>query len=159
MDAMLAGYVIAARQHASNYTRHVFLTQTWDVTYDWEWPSTVYFPYSPVQSVMQVSYTDRSDVVQTLPATQYLVRGTGADSLSYVVPAHNVTWPEVLRIPETIRVRFVAGYGTNPGDVPEAIRTAILLHTEILYDRSPQNHALLESARDALLDPYRVMRL
>ena len=159
MDAMLAGYVIAARQYATNYTRNVFLTGTWDVTFDYGWPSRIDFPYTPVQEVMQVSYTDLNNVVQTLSPTEYLLRGASEDSLPYVVPAHGVTWPEVLSIPETIRVRFVAGYGTNPGDVPEAIRTAILLHTELLYDRDSTSRALLESARDALLDPYRVMRL
>ena len=88
-----------------------------------------------------------------------MLRGSGAESIPYIVPAHDATWPEVLDIPETIRVRFVAGYGTNPGDVPEAIRTAILLHVEQLYDRNPQTGAMLERARDALLDPYRIVRL
>jgi uncharacterized phiE125 gp8 family phage protein len=70
-----------------------------------------------------------------------------------------VTFPETLSIPETIRVRFIAGYGSQLGDVPEPIRTAILLHTEILYDRNPASIALLQAVRDSLLDPFRIVRV
>jgi uncharacterized phiE125 gp8 family phage protein len=110
-------------------------------------------------SVSSITYIDANNVVTTLGSSQYLVRGIGGDNLPYVVPAANVTWPEVLGVPETIRMRFVAGYGTNPGDVPEPIRHAILLHTELLYDRNVQARDLLEQARDDLLSPYRVARL
>jgi uncharacterized phiE125 gp8 family phage protein len=158
-DAMLAGYIIAARQFAEGYTRRVFLSQTWDVTYDYEWPSRIEFPLAPLISVSQVTYTDPDNIVRTLSPTLYLVRGAGHDALPYIDPAHEATWPEVLAIPESIRVRFVAGYGTNPGDVPEPIRTAILFHVELLYDRNPQAKPLLESARDTMLDQYRVTRL
>ena len=162
-DASLAGYIIAARQHAENYCRRALLTQTWDQTFDYDWPyiDGVYrldFPFQPVSSVTQITYTDEDNIVQTLGSTQYLLRGTGGNNIPYVVPADGVTWPTVLYIPETIRVRFIAGYGSNPGDVPEAIRTAMLMHIELLYDRDPQARSLLEDARDTLLDPYRVVR-
>jgi uncharacterized phiE125 gp8 family phage protein len=163
-DALLAGYLLAARMHAENHCRRVFMSQTWDTTFDYDWPQIkneyrLDFPFGPVRSITQVTYTDEDDVVQTLASTDYLLRGTGEDNLPYIVPAYDVTWPTVLDIPETIRVRFVAGYGTNPGDVPEPIRNAILLHTELLYDRNPQSRSLLEDARDSLLDPYRIARV
>jgi hypothetical protein len=45
------------------------------------------------------------------------------------------------------------------GDVPEPIRMAILLQAEILYDRNATTKELLEGARNALLDPYKVQRI
>lgn len=163
-DAMLAGYIIAARQYAENYTRRLLMQQTWAVTFDYGWPyigeeTRLDLPVSPVSQVSQVTYVDESGVTQTLAAPQYLVRGVGGTNFPYIVPAYNAVWPVVRAIPETIRVQFVGGYGTNPGDVPEPIRHAILFHVELLYDREPGLRDLLERTRDAMLDPYRMVRL
>lgn len=163
-DAMIAGYVLAGRQYAENYTRRLLMQQTWETTFDFNWPQIgnevrLDLPFSPVSQVSQVTYVDESGVTQTLSPTQYLARGITGTNFPYIVPAYNVTWPTVRNIPETIRVRFVGGYGTNPGDVPEPIRHAILLHVELLYDRDPPSRELLVSSRDAMLDPYRMVRL
>lgn len=162
-DVALAGYLHAARRWAQTYTRRVFNTQTWDITLD-GWPVVagehrIDFPWSPVQSVTTISYVSDAGVTTTLPTTEYLVRGLGTDGLPYIVEAYEKTWPTVRSTPESVTVRFVAGYGSQPGDVPEEIRAAIMLHVEILFDRNPQNRTLLETARDALLDPYRVVRV
>lgn len=163
-DASLAGYIIAARQYAENYTRQKFMQQTWDVTWDGGWPMVggeyrLDLPFGPVASVSQITYLDTSNVTQTLAATEYLLRGSGSDAIPYIVPNYLSTWPAVLDMDQTIRVRFVAGFGSNPGDTPEAIRQAILMHVEILYDRNPQTRTMLQESRDALLDPYRLVRL
>jgi uncharacterized phiE125 gp8 family phage protein len=163
-DATLAGYIITARQYAEAYTRRAFLTQTWDASFDYDWPTVrgcvrLDLPLAPVISVSSVTYTDADSITQTVDSTDYLVRGTGAENFPYIVPDDGVTFPETLAIPETIRVRFIAGYGSQLGDVPEPIRTAILLHTEILYDRNPASMAVLQAVRDSLLDPFRIVRV
>jgi uncharacterized phiE125 gp8 family phage protein len=154
-DPTLAGYILAARQWCEAYTRRLFISQTWDCTFDYDWPCKINLPFAPISSVTQVVYIDETNTQQTLAATEYLVAGT-ADK-PYIVPAYDVAWPTVLSVPETVRVRFVGGYGTSMGDVPEPIRMAILLTVELLYDRTPASKELLESARNSLLDPYKVV--
>lgn len=162
-DAALAGYIVAARRFAQAYTRRVLMTQTWATTFD-EWPTVgcdyrIDFPVAPVQSVSSITYTDENGATQTLAADQYTVHGTGAEGLPYIVPAYDVTWPTLRGVPDAVRVQYVAGYGSQPGDVPEELRIAIMLHTEMLFDRNPQARNLLEESRNALLDPYRVARI
>lgn len=159
-DGLLAGYVLAARRYAEGYTRRAFVTQTWDATFDYRWPTVcgqtqIDLPLPPLASVTYVSYVDGNGVTQTLASNQYRVLTDG--SFGRIVPAQGVSWPTVRGQRNAITVRFVAGW--DPSDVPDEIRTAILLHTELLFDRDPAMQSCLESSRDALLDHYRVVRV
>lgn len=166
-DGLLAGYVLAARRYAEGYTRRAFVTQTWDATFDYHWPTVcgqiqIDLPLPPLASVSYVSYVgDYASyvgdigVTQTLASNQYRVLTDGP--FGRIVPAQGVSWPTVRWQRNAITVRFVAGW--DPSAVPDEIRTAILLHTELLFDRDPAMQSCLESSRDALLDHYRVVRV
>jgi uncharacterized phiE125 gp8 family phage protein len=158
-DAALSGYIFAARMWCESYTRRAFMRQTWNLTIDHDWPDCIDLPLQPVSSVSSISYVDSNGDTQTLAADQYTLTGTGADNFARIVPAYDVTWPDLQCVPDAITVQFVAGYGTFTSDVPDPLRMAILLHVEILNDRNPASVGLLESARNALLDPYRVVRV
>jgi uncharacterized phiE125 gp8 family phage protein len=149
-DASLIGYITAARQWCEGYTRRVFARQTWEFTLD-EWPCRIDFPLAPVVSVSSITYLDADNTEQTLESDQYVLCGVGPDNIPFIVPAYNVTWPSLYSIPEAVTVQFVCGYLP----IPASLKTAILLHTELLFDRNIQNRELIESARNALLDPYR----
>lgn len=134
-DALLAGYLIAARQHVEDYTGRALMTQTWDVFFDGDWPlvwdkSRAYYtqrivlPKAPVQSVT-VSYVDANGATQTLAGSEYQAVTTAA--VAYIVPSYAAVWPTVRDQQNAVTVRIVAGYGSNPGDAPEPIRLAILL--------------------------------
>lgn len=161
-DTLIGKYLLAARRHAESYIRGAIVQQSWDYSIDGRWPficadgkyrNRIELPLHPVASVTSVSYVDTSGVTQTLSPSLYTVHLDG--TVPYIEKAYDATWPDVRDVPEAIIVRFVAGYDS----VPEEIRTAILLHTEILYDRNSNEKALLEQSRDALLDPYRVLRV
>lgn len=159
-DGLLAGYILAARRYAENYTRRAFITQTWDATFDGDWPRergmpAIWLPLPPLASVTSVTYVDDGGQTQTLPSDQYRVLTDG--TFGRIVPADGVSWPTVRRQDNAITVRFIAGW--DAAAVPDEIRTAILLHTELLFDRDPAMQPSLESSRDALLDHYRVVRV
>lgn len=158
-NAMVAAQITAARMWAESYTRRAFINQTWDLKLDYDWPSRIYLPVAPLSSVTSITYLDTAGASQTLASSQYLVRETGSEGIPYIVPAYDVEWPSVYYVPETITVRFVAGYGATAATVPDPIKQAILLHVELLYDRNPVNRELLESARNTMLDPYRLLRV
>jgi uncharacterized phiE125 gp8 family phage protein len=163
-DGLLAGYILAARRFAEGYIRGAIITQTWDAKYDHGWPmvwvrdyckTRIELPLRPVQSVSSVSYVDDNGATQTLSANLYTTH------LDRPVPsidrAYNADWPAVRDVSDAVTVRFVAGY--LPEKVPDEIRTAILLHVESLYDScEPEQKERCESCRNALLDPYKVLR-
>lgn len=162
-DGLIAGYILAARRYAENYTRRVLCSSTWDYTIDRCWPwkcvdgymtHRIELPIPPLQSVSSISYVDIDGATQTLSASDYVVKID--DTFGIIEPAYNATWPDLRHQLSAATVRFIAGYD---GDVPDEIRTAIMLHVEILHDRNPNDRELLETARDSLLDHYRVLRI
>lgn len=168
-DGLLAGYILAARQHLEMETRRSFLTQTWDLTIDDEWPvhrkagvnrSRIVIPRSPLQSVTSVTYVDLSGNTQTLATSQYRVAKADTDEW-FLEPAYDVVWPSVRRVSAAVTVRFIAGYGSNPGDMPEPIRQAMLLLVGHWYEnREAVNVGNIVNemplAVDSLVFPFRL---
>lgn len=141
-DGLLAGYVLAARHHLETETRRAFMTQTWDLTLDYGWPVTrvdgcyrnrIVLPRPPVQSVTSISYIDGAGAAQTLATNQYKLAKADTGEW-FIEPAYGVSWPTVRSEMAAITVRFVAGYGSSPGDVPEPLRQAMLLLVGHYYE-------------------------
>ena len=162
-DALIAGYILAARRAAESYIRGAIITQTWDYTVDYCWPLVnvrgmskyrIEIPLHPLQSVSSVSYVDVDGVTQTLAGSLYTVHIRGP--VGYIEKAYDETFPDIRSVPEAITVRFVVGY--QPDEVPDEIKAAIMLGVERLYDRCGDEGAVTD-ARDALLDPYRILRV
>jgi uncharacterized phiE125 gp8 family phage protein len=142
-DGLIAGYLIAARMACEDETGRCFMSQTLDWKIDSGWPMVwdrfcarwiprIVLPAPPLQSVTSIKYIDTSGTEQTLAADQYVV--SKGDIFGAIEPAYNVSWPTVRKQLDTITIRFVCGYGSNLGDVPEPIRLAILLLTGHFYE-------------------------
>jgi uncharacterized phiE125 gp8 family phage protein len=143
-------------------------TQTWDMKLD-RFPvcdDAIRAPLPPLQSVTSIAYTDENGASQTLSTSLYRVLGAGGWDRARIVPAYGESWPTTRAQPETVTVRFVAGYGTpgaSPDDtqaaVPEALRQALLLLVSHWYqNREPVavgvSVAPMPLAVDALVGPY-----
>lgn len=130
-DGLIAGYLIAARTHVENVTGRALISRTYDQKYDAGWPSAldgskeIRLRMPPLVSVTSVSYVDTNGTTQVLATDQYQV--VLANVYGRIVEAYGVTWPSVRNQPDAVTVRFVAGFGSNPGDAPEPIRQAILM--------------------------------
>lgn len=135
-DGLIAGYILAARQHVETVCNRALISQTYDLFIDRGWPyyfdfdwrsnrRQIELPKAPAQSVTSISYVDSTGSTQILAANQYVV--DVSTPIGRIEPAYGVSWPEVRCQPQAITVRFVAGYGSSPGDVPEPIRQAMLL--------------------------------
>lgn len=163
-DGLIAGYILDGRNYVETETRRALMTQTWDLTLDYAWPKEridgswrkrIVLPRPPVQSVTSISYIDGAGATQILAANQYKLAKADTGEW-FIEPAYGVSWPTVRNEMAAISVRFVAGYGSNPGDVPEALRHAILFGVELSYDRDPSMRETLERARDSRMFPFRV---
>lgn len=163
-DGDLAGYILAARVAAEDYTRRKFAPQTWERTFDGTWPvqkvrgrqsPLLVLPFPPLVSVTSVTYYDTAGVLQTLAADQYRVDPYSGEGR--IEPAYGVTWPTVRDQSATIVVRFVCGYS----QVPEPIRQAMKLHIGHFFEHreSVVTGAIataLPHSAESLLFPYRV---
>lgn len=165
-DGLIAGYILAARVHVEQHLNRVLIAQTWDYTLDYGWPSKTWkcervtLPLSPVMSVTSITYVASDGSSQTLDPSQYKVVNLDTGETA-IVPAYGASWPSARREMGAVVVRFVAGYGTQPGGIPEPIRQAMLLLIGHWYEnREAVNVGNIVSelplACSALLFPYRV---
>ena len=147
-DTLLGVYISAATSLAENYLGRVCITQTlrWSMTHSLPFGSglpliqPLWLPYglidrrpldlprAPIQSIARVALTRRNDADLVLTTNDYssdLTATPGRFLLDGAVkPNPN----------QGLLVDFVAGYGNNPEDVPQIIRTGILLMTAFLYE-------------------------
>jgi len=161
-DALLSGYIRAETENVEQVLNRALVTQTVDLYLD-AFPSdgTVNLPRSPVQSVTGVNYTTQGSTGvygSTVGAAQYT-----ADIFSTparVVRRSTGEWPTAdLETDNPIRVRYTAGYGDMGSDVPEPIRTAILLRVGDRYwnrEATAEKNVYPTRAAERLLAPYRV---
>lgn len=157
MQAMIT----TARQEAEKITRRQLNTATWELRLD-RFPETIYLPVPPLQSVTSVKYLDSAGTEQTLTEnTDYLVDSDSEPGR--ITPAYGMVWPTIYPVPNTVRVRFVAGYGDEDTDVPESVRQWIKAMAGTLYENretifvAPNTVNMVEiKFLDGLLDNYRV---
>lgn len=121
---------------------------------------SIELPFGPLEAVTEVSYLDADGVRQTWFPSRYLV---DADPIvATLTPAPGESWPATgSPVPGNVRVRYVAGYGALPADVPAAVRHWILVRVALGYEyREPVMQGSLAPVPylDGLLDPYRVPR-
>ena len=157
-DAYVQSCITAARQWVEGQTHRAIMAQTWDYNIDYGWPHRVGlhridYPINPVKAqasptVDSITYVDSDGASQTLAADQYTI--VARTNGSYIVPAYNVSWPEVRSVPNAITVRFVAGYVTTPDE----FKRAILILSSIYYEKR-ETGVDAPMAVEALISPFR----
>lgn len=132
-DALIASWIKSGRELAEGYQRRAYITQTLELSFD-SFPDTpFYLPRSPLQSVTSVTYTDYLNADTVWAAANYIV-DTGGEP-GRIDLAYSVTWPAVtLRSINSVKIRFVAGYGATALFVPENVKDAIMLYCAYRYN-------------------------
>jgi uncharacterized phiE125 gp8 family phage protein len=159
-DALLEDLIAQATATVEKFTGRALITQTLEVSF-WGFPCgrVLELPRPQVQSVTSVKYFDEAGVEQTLSSGAYHV-DTRGEARGRIVLHADYSWPTVqLYRPNSVIVRYVAGYG-GAAAVPQPICQAILLYVEAFYGRAvsaatqfgPMN--TLIAAAERLLEPY-----
>lgn len=157
-DTLITAYLVAARQWSETWLRRSLITQTWVARYD-GFPARIVLPYAPLQSVTSIQYVDASGNTQTASTALYVVDTYRHPGEVYL--AYDQTWPTTRDEQNAVTITYVAGYGDDPDDVPEAIRHAIKLIAGHLYEmREPvvagQTVAEVPESFKSLLNLYRL---
>lgn len=102
------------------------VAQTWLLSLD-SFSGKIVLPLPPCVSVDRVSYLDQAGEEVEIAAGDYRVTGIGTLEGACIRPARGKSWPVTCE-PDTVFIRFTAGFGASPEDVPEPLRAAIMLH-------------------------------
>ena len=181
-DAELIMMLKSSIKTIEEYTGRVFIPKTFDFALDHipyaqddkliEGFSTgpfmektqnyIMLPKSPIVQVSSFKYYDDSDTETTFASSNYYIDNFSEPAK--LVLRRSQTFPDVssLRVSNAFIVRFDAGYGTTPKDVPEPIKQAIGLYTSHLYENrelfTEQKQLPVPMTLASLLQPYRVVR-
>ncbi|QYO77945.1 head-tail connector protein [Devosia salina] len=120
-DGLITTLIGAARLHVEGVTGKALLAQSWRVVLD-DWPEggTVRLPVSPLISVTAINAVDDNGGSHDIALAQFL---SEPDRL--VVPRVVVGMP-LLQERQGLEIDYVAGFGTEPADVPADLRQALL---------------------------------
>lgn len=120
-DGLIATLIGAARLHVEGVTGKALLAQSWRVVLD-DWPENrvVKLPVSPLIAVTEISATDGNGASHEIALGQF---GSEPDRL--IVPRVVVGMP-ALQERQGIEIDYVAGFGTEPEEVPADLRQALL---------------------------------
>lgn len=157
-DAVIAGFILAARQHIETITGLALCTTGYTLTLD-DFPpgEMITLPREPVQSVTAVRYYNDAGTLVEWSSTEW-----EADLYSLpprIRPRDGYTWPISKDRLAAVQIEFVAGFG-GPETVPQSIVQALRVLVGHFYEHrevavTGTIVAPLPFAVDALLAPYR----
>lgn len=127
-DTLIDGWISAARREFERQTSRTLLSTTRELWLEcFPRESIIELPYPPLISVTSVKYDDSDGVEQTMDTDDYVVVAPSSDDCppGSISLASGASWPTSSGNQASVRIRYVAGYGTTPGDVPESIKTLL----------------------------------
>lgn len=133
-DLLIGRLVEVAADKVQEATQRSLLNRTLEMRldgFDYYTPH-ISLRYPPIVSITSVTYVDTSQVTQTISTSDY--RLADRDGTTAVFPAYGDVWPGTLADQEVVKVRYVAGYGTDPASVPASLRHAVFLLLGHLYE-------------------------
>lgn len=137
-DAKIGRFIASARAAAENYLRARLITQIVRMSRDgfcsdWHRGPEINIPVGPVQSVVQIGYTDAAGVEQVLDGAAY--RLVASRTPNELHPAYGMTWPVPRDQADNVRIDLVVGYG-DASVVPATILQAMRLQVAAWYKNS-----------------------
>jgi uncharacterized phiE125 gp8 family phage protein len=158
-DGLITTLIAAARMHVEGITGRALLAQSWRVVLDF-WPAerVVRLPVAPLISVTGITAYDEAGGAHEIALAQFM---SEPDRL--LLPASVAGMP-ALRERQGIEIDYVAGFGTEPEDVPVDIRQALLVLVGHWYEHRDAvivagSGAVVPTGFDRLVAPHRRVRL
>lgn len=150
-DDAIAAFIKAGRETLDGpdgFLQRALIAQTWKLLIDGGFPcGPIRIPLPPLISIVAVRFVDQSGDIQTLDESRYQVL---EGSRPMLCPIFGAEWPAARQQLNSVEVEFIAGYGDDPEDVPEPIRSAIALQVSHLRSLSAQNLFLSQDTVDGV---------
>lgn len=108
---------------------------------------------APLINVTSIEYVDSAGDTQTWNNTEYAAGHY--NQTAFIIPKTNFTWPTGLaNTPNAVTITYTAGFGTKASNIPNDIRSALLLIIGALYENREDAPSTLPVASQHLLLPY-----
>ncbi len=132
-DELIFGYLKAAREYCETVSRRTFINTEYDFYLN-AWPDDeIELPRPPLVTVTGIFYTPAGGSEVALDSSHYLVDAVSEPG--QVILETGSSWPTAPLIKVNgVRVRFVAGYGTEAAAVPERYQQAMKLVAAHFYE-------------------------
>lgn len=135
-DLWLRAAIVAVRQRMEVFLGRALITQTWEATWPtWPGGDALELRPGPLQSVVWVKTVDGAGVEGTMAASGYVV--DTRSRLGRVVLKSGVSWPWPaggLAVANGVVARYVVGYGPRARDVPQFLRSVMLMWVGDMYE-------------------------
>jgi uncharacterized phiE125 gp8 family phage protein len=127
-DAYLSGLISTAREYVENVLDLSLITQVWEARYDtfplWE----IILPRPPMQTgTVTVIYRDEGGVSRTITSAANAFQVDAYATPGRIYPLYEGVWPAVRGDENSVTVRWTAGYGASGGNVPQTVKSLIML--------------------------------
>ena len=163
-DALIQGWIVAARQHVEAITGRAMLPQDWELRLS-GFPGhcePIELPLPPCISLLSISTYDAAGAATVLPAEGWQLDAPAGDFATPALVYAASAWPtSVAGVRGAVRIRYRAGYA-NPSVVPAPLKAAMfLLIGDFFENREGSQNRNLQAnpAVDRLLAPYRLPRI
>jgi uncharacterized phiE125 gp8 family phage protein len=166
-DAMITGFIVAARGHAQRVTERQLITATWKLKLDefpphWRIPITI--PMPPLLTVESVEFLDPDGVERTWASSEYVADApAGPHAIEgRLYPGFEKDYPVTCDRADAVTIEFTAGYGAAASAVPAEIKQAMYLMIGHWYENRESVNVgnivnELPFAAQALLEPFQRM--
>ena len=155
-DAMITGFIAAAREDAEHELGRPLAAQVWQVTVD-AFPAVEMALGPDVTGIQSIQYLDAAGVLQTLDQAAYVLDNMDR-AQCFALPADGYEWPSTYDTANAVRVRIACGL--DP--VPETVKAWMLLRIGALIEHraaiaaGQTLAAMPDRFVDRLLDRYRI---
>ena len=157
-DTIIDNLIAAATESCQIYTNQYFI-DTVVTQYSDNWAEFYTLYKSPVSAITHVKYYDSDDSQQTLASSNYILDGTSKPARIGISVTGSL--PNLADRINAVEVKYTVGYGTASTDVPEGIRTAIILTVGNWYENrqsviTGRTATELPLSSQYLLDQYKI---
>jgi uncharacterized phiE125 gp8 family phage protein len=159
-DALIATWIIAARQAVEAETGRYLMLQDWELRLPAFPRGPIVVPRPPLAGVLSLKTAVADGTETTLSTTDYQVDAPAGPfaQAGAIWPASGACWPSTdSQVRGAVRLRFRAGYASADA-VPAPLRAAILLAVGDFYANREQASAANVTDNPAfarLIAPYR----
>ena len=127
-DAYIASLISTAREYVENVLDLSLITQVWEARYDtfplWE----IILPRPPMQTgTVTVIYRDEAGAMQTITSAANAFQVDAYATPGRIYPNYEGVWPAVRGDENSVTVRWTAGYGASGANVPQTVKSLIML--------------------------------
>ncbi len=133
-DNLLTSLIESCRIKIENFLGKALINRTIELTFD-NWNShDIFLPQPPLVSITSVVTLDEDDTETTYAATNYYIR-TESIPGQLIVKKDSLLPTNIERYIGGFKITYIAGYGTNPEQMPAPIRKALKEFVTEIYEK------------------------